>query len=236
MPDDPQDVHNSPEPVNPRTPPANTGDLPWSASTPPSSGPGGGSESGAFAEPVVSPQSAVSPQSTGSPGASGEPRSAGESEASGKSGIELAREALAQAKADALKRGTLPGQGNKRKNTKLVRVREPGRGGDPKQFGTAIRELLASRGWEQRAAVGGVFGNWAGIVGPDLAEHTRPDHFEDGVLTIAADSTTWATQLRLLSSTLVRRLNEELGHGTVRRVKVVGPSSGPRRTGAWRVR
>jgi predicted nucleic acid-binding Zn ribbon protein len=154
-----------------------------------------------------------------------------------KSGIELAREALAQAKADALKRGTLPGQNGRRKGTgRVVRVRDPGRGGDPKLFGAAIRELLASRGWEQRAAVGGVFGNWAGIVGADLAEHTRPEHFEDGVLTVAADSTTWATQLRLLSSTLVRRLNEELGHGTVRRVKVVGPSSGPRRTGAWRVR
>ncbi|WP_243714608.1 DUF721 domain-containing protein [Actinomadura bangladeshensis] len=154
-----------------------------------------------------------------------------------KSGIELAREALAQAKADALKRGTLPGQhGKRRGGGHVVRVRDPGRGGDPKLFGAAIRDLMASRGWEQRAAVGGVFGNWAGIVGPDLAEHTRPDHFEDGVLTVAADSTTWATQLRLLSSTLVRRLNEELGHGTVRRVKVVGPSSGPRRTGAWRVR
>lgn len=154
-----------------------------------------------------------------------------------KSGIELAREALAQAKADALKRGTLPGQRGRRKGTgRVVRVRDPGRGGDPKLFGAAIRELLATRGWEQRAAVGGVFGNWAGIVGADLAEHTRPDRFEDGVLTVAADSTTWATQLRLLSSTLVRRLNEELGHGTVRRVKVVGPSSGPRRTGAWRVR
>jgi predicted nucleic acid-binding Zn ribbon protein len=155
-----------------------------------------------------------------------------------KSGIELAREALAQAKADALKRGTLPGHQNGRRKGggRVVRVRDPGRGGDPKPFGAAIRDLLASRGWEQRAAVGGVFGNWAGIVGAELAEHTRPEHFEDGVLTVAADSTTWATQLRLLSSTLVRRLNEELGHGTVRRVKVVGPSSGPRRTGAWRVR
>ena len=154
-----------------------------------------------------------------------------------KSGIELAREALAQAKADALKRGTMPGQNGKRKgHGRVVRVRDPSRGGDPRPFGSAIRDLLASRGWEQRAAVGGVFGNWAGIVGADLAEHTRPEHFEDGVLTVAADSTTWATQLRLLSSTLVRRLNEELGHGTVRRVKVVGPSSGPRRTGAWRVR
>ena len=154
-----------------------------------------------------------------------------------KSGIELAREALAQAKADALKRGTLPGQQGRRKGGgRVVRVRDPGRGGDPKLFGAAIRDLMSSRGWEQRAAVGGVFGNWAGIVGAELAEHTRPEQFEDGVLTVAADSTTWATQLRLLSSTLVRRLNEELGHGTVRRVKVVGPSSGPRRTGAWRVR
>ena len=154
-----------------------------------------------------------------------------------KSGIELAREALAQAKADALKRGTVPGQKAQRKNTgRPVRMPEPGRGGDPKPFGAAIRELLASRGWEQRAAIGGVFGNWEGIVGAELAGHTRPERFEDGELTVAADSATWATQLRLLSSTLVRRLNEELGHGTVRRVKVVGPSSGPRRTGAWRVR
>ncbi|MCP9952192.1 DUF721 domain-containing protein [Actinomadura madurae] len=162
-------------------------------------------------------------------------KSAGDGAVPAKSGIELAREALAQAKADALKRGTLPGQ--KRKGGgRVVRVREPGRGGDPKLFGSAIRDLLASRGWEQRAAVGGVFGNWANIVGAELAEHTRPDRFEDGELTVAADSTTWATQLRLLSSTLVRRLNEELGHGTVRRVKVVGPASGPRRTGAWRAR
>jgi predicted nucleic acid-binding Zn ribbon protein len=152
-----------------------------------------------------------------------------------KSGIELAREALAQAKADALKRGTVPGQ-KRRSGGRVVRVREPGRGGDPRPFGSAIRDLMASRGWEQRAAVGGVFGNWANIVGAELAEHTRPDRFEDGELTVAADSTTWATQLRLLSSNLVRRLNEELGHGTVRKVKVVGPSSGPRRTGAWRVR
>ncbi|WP_083983632.1 DUF721 domain-containing protein [Actinomadura hibisca] len=154
-----------------------------------------------------------------------------------KTGVELAREALAQAKADALKRGTLPGQGGKKKRgARPAPVRDPGRGGDPRAFGSAIRDLLATRGWEQRAAVGGVFGNWPGIVGPELAEHTRPEKFENGVLTVAADSTTWATQLRLLAATLVRRLNEELGQGTVRQVKVTGPSSGPRRTGAWRVR
>jgi predicted nucleic acid-binding Zn ribbon protein len=171
-------------------------------------------------------------------GVDGPPASGEAPPPSGKTGIELAREALAQAKADAVKRGTVPGRRGKRQNSgaRGTRMREPGRGGDPQMFGAAIRDLLATRGWEQRAAVGGVFGNWPGIVGAELAEHTRPERFEDGELTVAADSTTWATQLRLLSSTLVRRLNEELGHGTVRRVKVVGPASGPRRTGAWRVR
>ncbi len=177
------------------------------------------------------------PRDVDNPSGSVDSGASAASEAPAKSGIELAREALAQARADALKRGTLPGQGRKRKAPPGTgRVREPGRGGDPKPFGNAIRDLLATRGWEQRAAVGGVFGNWAGLVGPELAEHTRPEKFDEGELTVVADSTTWATQLRLLSSTLVRRLNEQLGHGTVKRVKVVGPSSGPRRTGAWRVR
>jgi hypothetical protein len=39
----------------------------------------------------------------------------------------------------------------------------------------------------------------------------------------------------LLTSTLLRRLNEELGHGTVTRVIVRGPAP-PRRMGPLRVR
>jgi Dna[CI] antecedent, DciA len=99
-----------------------------------------------------------------------------------------------------------------------------GRRDDPQPLVTAIGGLLSDHGWKQRAAVGSVFGNWAEIVGADLAAHTRPDGFADGELTIAADSTAWATQVRLLASQLVRRLNAELGNGTVRRVKVRGPS------------
>ncbi|MFB9832499.1 DUF721 domain-containing protein, partial [Actinoallomurus acaciae] len=113
--------------------------------------------------------------------------------------------------------------------------REPGRGGDPTAFGPAIRELLAARGWQERAAVGGVFGRWPQIVGPELAEHTKPESFEEGVLVIAADSANWATQVRLLAANLVKRLNEDLGHGTVQRVKVVGPASGQRGKGRLRV-
>ena len=38
-----------------------------------------------------------------------------------------------------------------------------------------------------------------------------------------ADSTAWATQLRLLSSSLLTRLAEDVGEGTVGELRVVGP-------------
>ena len=105
---------------------------------------------------------------------------------------------------------------------------------DPQPLGAAIGKLLSEQGWKEQAAVGSVFSNWQEIVGSDLAAHTRPDGLAEGELVIAADSTAWATQVRLLASMLVRRLNAELGEGTVKRVKVRGPS-GPRQRGGWRV-
>jgi predicted nucleic acid-binding Zn ribbon protein len=105
---------------------------------------------------------------------------------------------------------------------------------DPQRLGSAIDGLLGTRGWQQRAAMGSVFGRWEEIVGRDLAAHTRPDSFADGELAVTADSTAWATQVRLLAPVLLQRLNAELGDGSVRRVKVRGPAP-PRRRGGWRV-
>jgi len=159
----------------------------------------------------------------------------------------LAREALARAKADALARGVRPVRpGNndpQRAGAPDSRPsRRPGRRprrDDPEPLNAAIDGLIDSRGWRESAAVGSVFGRWAQIVGPDLAAHARPDSLADGELTVTADSTAWATQVRLLAAQLVRRLNAELGDGSVQRVRVRGPASAagpPRRPGEWRVR
>jgi predicted nucleic acid-binding Zn ribbon protein len=107
---------------------------------------------------------------------------------------------------------------------------------DPQALGLAIERLLDVEGWSQAAATGSVFGRWAQIVGTDLAGHTKPESLRDGELTVIADSTAWATQVRLLSAQLVHRLNAELGHGTVLRVKVRGPVTVDRKPGEWRVR
>ena len=162
----------------------------------------------------------------------------------------LAAEALAAAKADAGARGDLPaglrGQPGPGQTGEAERsgaragtdgsgpARGRSRRDDPQRLGHAIGGLLDDQGWQQRAAIGSVFGRWAEIVGADLAAHTKPDAFADGELAVTADSTAWATQVRLLAPQLVRRLNAELGDGTVRRVKVRGPAP-PRQRGAWRV-
>jgi predicted nucleic acid-binding Zn ribbon protein len=118
--------------------------------------------------------------------------------------------------------------------------RRPRRGGrtrheDPQPLSTALDGLLGDQGWRLAAAVGSVFGRWDQLVGPDVAAHTRPERFNDGELVVIADSAAWATQVRLLTSAVLRRLNEELGHGTVTRVVVRGPAP-PRRMGPLRVR
>ena len=40
---------------------------------------------------------------------------------------------------------------------------------------------------------------------------------------MTADSTRWATQVRLLAPVLLRRLNDELGAGSVRRSRCAAP-------------
>jgi predicted nucleic acid-binding Zn ribbon protein len=123
----------------------------------------------------------------------------------------------------------------RRPDTRPGFPRQPQRS-EPQPLGAAINKLLAVEGWGLAAATGSVFGRWAEIVGSDLAAHTRPESLSDGELTVTADSTAWATQVRLLAAHLVRRLNTELGDGTVRRVRVRGPVTGTRRPGEWRVR
>ena len=74
-------------------------------------------------------------------------------------------------------------------------------------------------------AVGGVIGRWDQVVGPDLAAHCTAEVFDAGVLTVRADSTAWATQVRLLAPAVLRHLGEELGEGVVDRLVVRGPAA-----------
>jgi predicted nucleic acid-binding Zn ribbon protein len=185
--------------------------------------------------------------------ASGEPPP-GEHGGDGPERARRAADALAAAKADARARGERTPEGHfgaerkARGDPAAPARRQPGarppggasRAGrtgreDPQPLRAAIDGLLDDQGWRAAAAVGSVFGRWEQIVGTALAAHTRPGGFADGELLVIADSTAWATQVRLLRPQLIQRLNSELGHGTVTGVRVRGPAP-PRQRGQWRVR
>ncbi|WP_341924845.1 DciA family protein [Nocardioides psychrotolerans] len=94
---------------------------------------------------------------------------------------------------------------------------------DPQLLDSTMARLIGERGWELDLRMRGVFARWAELVGDEVAAHCSPETFTDGKLVVRTDSTAWATQLTLLAPTVVRRLNEELGHGTVTVIDVQGP-------------
>lgn len=94
---------------------------------------------------------------------------------------------------------------------------------DPQALGRVVDGLTAEYGWDHDLAVHGVVARWDQIVGAEVGAHVVPEKYEDGVLTVRADSSAWATQMRMLASEVVRRLNEEIGEGSVIRVNVLAP-------------
>jgi predicted nucleic acid-binding Zn ribbon protein len=99
-----------------------------------------------------------------------------------------------------------------------------------------MSRLVAEHGWSTELAVHGVFGRWESIVGAQVAAHCRPRRFVDGRLTVGADSTAWATEVRLLAPMVLQRLNDELGDGIVSRIEVEGPQPPSWRHGRFSVR
>ena len=183
-----------------------------------------------------------------------------------RSGLAVAREALAAARSAARRRGEAvpgrraldpapdvtagpPGAGGgavARGSRRVDPARRSGPGPDerdPQLLNGSIERLVAERGWTTDVAVGGALARWPELMGAELAAHCRPESFtntadgEDaGELVLVADSTAWATQVRLLVPALQRRLDDELGAGVVRRIRVLGPSAPSWRRGPLSVR
>ena len=152
-----------------------------------------------------------------------------------RSGLDLARSAAAALRGLAKQRPRRGGRsGGPTKPGQMSGAHPDGR--DPTPLGSAVDRLVTESGWSTDVAVHAVFGRWAATVGTEVASHCTPESFTDGTLRVRTDSTAWATQLKLLAPTVVRRLNEELGHGTVTRVDVAGPEAPSWRRGQRSVR
>jgi len=95
---------------------------------------------------------------------------------------------------------------------------------DPQPIGAVLGEYVTDRGWQRPLDEARLFADWARIVGDEVAAHCRPTGLREGELRITAESTAWATQLRLLGATLLARVVDELGPQLVTRIVVSGPT------------
>ncbi len=91
----------------------------------------------------------------------------------------------------------------------------------PERVGSALGSLVARRGWQHRLDGATVWSRWPEIVGEDLAGRCEPARLHDGVLTVRAESSQWAAQLRYLTTTLQDRTNSALAQYRVKRVEIV---------------
>ena len=102
---------------------------------------------------------------------------------------------------------------------------------DPAKLAWLIDRLIISKGWDLQVATGRLHGQWGLIVGHDVASHVKIESFEldpsgqSGTLILRAESSAWATQIRLLLPTISERLGEEIGAGRISEIKVLGPTA-----------
>lgn len=147
-------------------------------------------------------------------------------------GADLARQALAAARARNAARRSEALQAPRRRTSggtaALRRRRWSGPGADVRDPAPLAATL---RAWAKRAGTQGeltkatVFGRWEQIVGPEIAGRCEPVSLVDGELVLQAESTAWATQLRMLSAQLMAKINAEVGAGTISRIRARGPSA-----------
>jgi predicted nucleic acid-binding Zn ribbon protein len=180
------------------------------------------------------------------PDPTGKPDPAGDGDGAEISGPELARAALeaARARREAARPrrrsggGTSTGGTGSADGTAGRRPRGYSGPGpdprDPQPLASVLDRLVRARGWQRPTAEATVFGSWERVVGSDVAAHCRPVKLEDGELTVEAESTAWATQLRLLAAKLLVRIAGEVGPNVVKKLHIHGPAApswnrGPRR-------
>jgi predicted nucleic acid-binding Zn ribbon protein len=106
---------------------------------------------------------------------------------------------------------------------------------DPAPLAASVGDLVRDRDWEDTLRAAGIPARWEQLVGAEIAAHCRPERLDAGELSCVAESTAWATQIRLLAPTILTRLRAELGPDVVRRLRVHGPTAPDWRHGPLRV-
>ena len=160
------------------------------------------------------------------------PNPDGTAHPSGLTGIDLVRRTLEEARAAARAQGKDAGRGRAVPPAprRVAGQRRAGRGPDPtyvirsrwagwraiwRRNGGGLRKWPRARCW--------VTGRrWSAS---QIADHATPTALNEGVLSVAAESTAWATQLRMIQAQLLAKIAAAVGNGVVTSLRITGPAA-----------
>lgn len=110
---------------------------------------------------------------------------------------------------------------------------------DPQTVDRVLHGWLRDHGYEAQVGSGSLIARWPEIVGEALADHVVPDSVRETEtgreLLLRADSTAWATQVRIMLPQIHGRIATLLGSGVIDQIKVIGPAPPNRNPGPRRV-
>ncbi|OKI31563.1 hypothetical protein A6A28_36090 [Streptomyces sp. CB03578] len=142
------------------------------------------------------------------------------------SGVDLARQALAAARATARQRGERPS--GSRKAHRARTTRQPD-GREPIGFAALLANLVTDRAWDLPSASGSLVDEWPAVV-TDLTSHVALAGYDPdtGELALRPSSPPYATAVRLRTRQLIDAANQVMGSPTaVRTIRILPPGIVP---------
>ena len=98
-------------------------------------------------------------------------------------------------------------------------------GRDPIAAGDTLDTLIKDFKWTHELGEAELFNSWSKVVGDATAAKSTPESLEKGVLSVRCSSTAWATQLRLMSESILERLKTDFPDLEIVEIKLLGPAS-----------
>ena len=96
----------------------------------------------------------------------------------------------------------------------------PGPDPYPRPIGASLEQLLGTLDAPSVDVLDIVFRDWASVVGPDLAAHSRPVSVDGDLLVIQAVDAAWASEFRWLEKELLERLAPTTNSTRITRLQV----------------
>ncbi|OGC75632.1 MAG: hypothetical protein A2145_00995 [candidate division Zixibacteria bacterium RBG_16_40_9] len=91
----------------------------------------------------------------------------------------------------------------------------------PESLSSVLGNLLKKRGWERKIKEFQALANWPKIVGPKVAENSKPVRIEGKKLFVRVENSVWKNELIFMEKEIKNKLNQSVAGEVVKDIVFV---------------